>query len=90
MSRRKRLASARSSEYRNSRSAEPSPHSVTDVAPLSFAAWKRWIAALQRTEFHRLERKAEMEDLSNLITSPTDRAKAKDETQQVFMRTSGP
>lgn len=24
------------------------------------AAWKRWIAALQRTEFHRLERKAEV------------------------------
>lgn len=48
------------------------------------------IALAMLEEDFRLERKAEMEDLSNLITSPTARAKAKDETQQAFMRTSAP
>ena len=41
-------------------------------------------------EAFRLERKAEMEELSGLITAPIARAKAKDETQQAFMRTSAP
>jgi hypothetical protein len=56
---------------------------------LPFLSNNGWALAMLEEDF-RLERKAEMEDLSNLITSPTARAKAKDETQQVFMRTSAP
>ena len=40
-------------------------------------------------EDYRLERKAEMEELASLLTTPTDRTKAKTEVQKTFLR-SGP
>lgn len=46
------------------------------------------VALTMLEENVRLERKAEMEDLTNLITSPTDRAKAKHGAQEAFMRPS--
>ncbi len=56
---------------------------------LPFLSNNGWAFAMLEEDF-RLERKAEMEELSGLITSPPARAKAKDETQQTFMRTSAP
>lgn len=44
-----------------------------------------WALAMLE-EDHRLERKAEMEDLVTLVTDPTDRAKAKAEVQKSFLR----
>ncbi|MBC7369381.1 MAG: hypothetical protein H7343_21645 [Undibacterium sp.] len=44
------------------------------------------VALTMLEENFRLERKAEMEDLTNLITSPSARAKAQDETHQTFRR----
>lgn len=46
------------------------------------------VALTMLEENVRLERKAEMEDLTSLITSPTERAKAKSGTQGVFLRPS--
>lgn len=44
-----------------------------------------WALAMLE-EDHRLERKAEMEDLVTLVTAPADRAKAKQEVQKTFLR----
>ena len=52
---------------------------------LPFFSNDGWALAMLE-EDHRLERKAEMEDLVTLVTSPTDHAKATTEIQKAFLR----
>ncbi|MCX6954047.1 MAG: hypothetical protein NTV51_18005 [Verrucomicrobia bacterium] len=54
--------------------------------PFSFLSNDGW-ALLMLEEDYRLERKAEMESLLTVLTSPSDHAKAKTEVQKAFMRT---
>lgn len=55
------------------------------LGSLPFLSNDGWALAMLEEDF-RLERKAEMEQLTTVLTSPTDHAKAKDEVQKAFMR----
>jgi hypothetical protein len=64
-------------------------HPGLHFGSLPFLSNNGWALAMLEEDF-TIERKKEMEELAGLITDPTARAHAKDETQAVFTRTSAP